>query len=266
MWSVQAASIRISETPEASSAPGTDRGIISTGPPFTPSSEKIVCNPRIRKGSVATRPSFSGSRDFLSGFSGFSVIALRSLLTQHLAFSRPTLALVEIAARTVLELRQHDSLLILVLALTVRVTGLAHLVGLKEQYLAQPFIGVDLGRQGRRVRDLECHKALPLGFKRRHVDNDAASRISRLADTNCQHIAGNLEVFDRPRQRKRVRRHNDAVGHNRHKRPLIKGFRVDNGAVDVGKDLELVRNPQVVPVGGEPIGDNALPDLFFAER
>src|SRR6266849_8675325 len=202
MWSVHAASIRISETPDASSAPGTDRGIISTGPPFTPSSEKIVCSPRIRSGSVATRPSFNGPCDFLSGLSGLSVIALRSLFTQRRAFSRPTLALQEPPPAPALELRQNDSLLILVLALAVRVTGLAHLVGLEEQNLAQPFIGVDLGRQRRRVRDLERHKALPLRIKRRHIHNNAAPRISRLADTNCQHISRNLEVFDRPRQRK----------------------------------------------------------------
>ena len=34
-----------------------------------------------------------------------------------------------------LQLWQHDSLLLLVLALAVRITGLAHLVGLEEQYL-----------------------------------------------------------------------------------------------------------------------------------
>jgi len=42
-----------------------------------------------------------------------------------------------------LQLRQYDSLLMLVLSLAIGVADLAHLIGLEEQNLAQAFVGVD---------------------------------------------------------------------------------------------------------------------------
>src|ERR1017187_707313 len=42
-------------------------------------------------------------------------------------------------------------------------------------------------------------------------------------------------------------------------------LRIDNGAVDVGKDIELVGNPQIVAVGGQSVRDDPLPHLLFAE-
>ncbi len=45
--------------------------------------------------------------------------------------------------RGCLKLRKHNPLLILVLALPVRVTHLAHLIRLEEQNLTQPLVGVD---------------------------------------------------------------------------------------------------------------------------
>ena len=50
------------------------------------------------------------------------------------------------------------------------------------------------------------------------------------------------------------------------KGPLVKGLGVDDGGVDVGKDLELVGDAEVVAVGGESVGDDAFADLFLAER
>jgi hypothetical protein len=44
-----------------------------------------------------------------------------------------------------LELGKDDPLLLLILPLPVGIADLADLVGLKEQDLAQPFVGVDLG-------------------------------------------------------------------------------------------------------------------------
>jgi hypothetical protein len=44
-----------------------------------------------------------------------------------------------------LELGKDDPLLLLILPLPVGIADLADLIGLKEQDLAQPFVGVDLG-------------------------------------------------------------------------------------------------------------------------
>lgn len=51
----------------------------------------------------------------------------------------------------ILELRQDDSLLGLVLAFTVGVTGFADFVGLEENDLAKAFVGVNAGRKRRGV-------------------------------------------------------------------------------------------------------------------
>ena len=44
------------------------------------------------------------------------------------------------------KLRQHDALLFLIFPFSVRIADLADFVGLKEEYLAEAFIGVDPGR------------------------------------------------------------------------------------------------------------------------
>jgi len=49
-------------------------------------------------------------------------------------------------AKSALELREHNSLLVLILALAIGVADLAGFIGAKEQNLAQPFVGVNLGR------------------------------------------------------------------------------------------------------------------------
>src|ERR1035441_2632449 len=93
------------------------------------------------------------------------------------------------------EFGKHDSLLILVFALAVGVAGLARLIALKEQYLAKPLVGVNLGRKRRSVRDLEGHKPLPFRFERRHVDDDSAARIGRLphADRRSEEHTSELQ-------------------------------------------------------------------------
>src|ERR1700722_18408721 len=125
MWSVQPESIRISDTPEASSAPGTDNGTISTCPPAAPVCEKIGSNPKTRSGSAATSP----TRRLPMTFSSFVTCAA------------PVLSLVQLVGRLFherdrylpdLQLRQNNPLLILVLSFTVRIANLAHLIGLKE--------------------------------------------------------------------------------------------------------------------------------------
>ena len=50
-----------------------------------------------------------------------------------------------------LKLGQHNSLLVLVFALAIRIADLTGLIGAEEQNLAQPFVGIDLGRERRGV-------------------------------------------------------------------------------------------------------------------
>src|SRR3954470_8483136 len=100
-----------------------------------------------------------------------------------------------------LQLRKNYPLLVLILPFAIFVAGLAGLVGLEEEDLAESFVGVDLGGQGRGVRDLERNEAFPLGLERRDVHDDAAARIGALADADGQDVTGDLEVLHRPGER-----------------------------------------------------------------
>src|ERR1700722_14461576 len=95
-----------------------------------------------------------------------------------------------------LQLRQNDSLLILILPLAICVAYLADLVRLEEQYLAEPFVRIDPCRQWRRVRDLQRYKSLPLWLERRDVHNNSTPRIRRLTHADRQHIPRILEILN----------------------------------------------------------------------
>src|ERR1700729_571617 len=82
------------------------------------------------------------------------------------------------------QLRQNNSLLLLILSLAIRIAGLARLVAVKEQNLAQSLVGVNLRRQRRGIRNLQRDKSLPLRLEGCHVHNNAAARIGRLPDAD----------------------------------------------------------------------------------
>src|SRR4051794_21704327 len=105
-----------------------------------------------------------------------------------------------------LELRQSHPGLLLVLPLLVGVAGLADVIviGLEEQNLADAFVGVDLGREGRRIADLEGHVAFPLGLEWRDVGDDAAARVRGLSKADRENVSRDAEIFYRSRQRKAV--------------------------------------------------------------
>src|SRR5205823_4738796 len=138
-----------------------------------------------------------------------------------------------------LQLGQHDSLLRLVFAFAVSVAGLAGLIGLEEEDLAQPFVGIDFGRKRRCVRDLEGDEALPLRLEGSDVHDDAATRIRRLAYAYGQNIAGDLEILDGARKGEGVGRNQHAVRIDAHEGALVESLRIDDGGVDVSEDLEL---------------------------
>src|SRR5215470_5117334 len=108
-----------------------------------------------------------------------------------------------------LEPRQDDACLRLILALFVLVADFAVFVGNKKEHLAEAFVRVNLRGERSGVADFESYEAFPFRFERRDVDDDAATRIGRFPEANGQHISWNAEIFYRASQRKRVRR-NDA--------------------------------------------------------
>src|SRR5437588_6407254 len=103
--------------------------------------------------------------------------------------------------------RKRDLELRLILPFLVFVRGAARLVALEEEHLRDAFVRVDLRRNRRRVGDLERRRSFPFGLEWRHVDDDAAAGIRRLAKTHGEDIARDAEVLDRSGQRERVRRH-----------------------------------------------------------
>src|SRR5215813_12994373 len=70
--------------------------------------------------------------------------------------------------------RQSEPLLVLVLAPLVAVAGLANRLAPQEEDLGDAFAGINLGRQRRRVTDLDRHLAPPLRLQGRYVHDDAA--------------------------------------------------------------------------------------------
>src|SRR6185295_1163641 len=77
------------------------------------------------------------------------------------------------------DLGERNALLTLVLATAVAVRSLTDVirVGFKKDDLRHAFVGVDLGRQRCSVRELQRHEAFPFGLERRHIYDDAATRI-----------------------------------------------------------------------------------------
>jgi hypothetical protein len=165
-----------------------------------------------------------------------------------------------------LQLGQHDSLLRLIFPFAIFVAGFADLIGLKEQDLAEAFVGVDFCGQRRGVRNFEGDEALPLRLKGRDVDDDAAAGVSGFADANGEDVAGNFEVLDGARECEGVGRDDGDIGIDGDKGALVEVFRVDDGTVDVGENLELVGDTEVVSIAGDTVGNHTLTDLLFGVR
>ena len=135
-------------------------------------------------------------------------------------------------------LGQGDAHLALVLAAAIFIAGFAHFVGFKEQHLRAAFASVNLGRQRRGVAELQRHIAFPFRLERGDVDDDAAAGVGALAQADGEHIARDAEVFHRARQGKRIGRNDTNVAGEVDKIVVIKIFRVNDGAVDIGENLE----------------------------
>src|SRR5882724_10742939 len=169
-------------------------------------------------------------------------------------------------ADTGLDGGEHDPLLALVLPLPIRVRRQARLVRLEKQHLGDALVGVDLRGQRRGVADFQRHEPFPLGLEGRHVGDDAATGVGGLPHADGENVAGDLEVLDGASQRERVGGDDADVALEIDERPGIERLGIDEGVVDVGEDLELVGDTQVVSVGGDAVRDHPLADLPVLER
>ena len=106
----------------------------------------------------------------------------------------------------------------------------------------------------------------PTWLKRGHIHDDAAAGIGRFTETDDQHVAGYAEIFDGPRQRKTVRRDDAHVGLAIDKAFGIKLFWVDDGAVDIGENLELIGHAGVIAIRGQAVADAAIAALRLDKR
>ncbi len=154
--------------------------------------------------------------------------------------------------------RQGHAVLPLILAAAILVADFAHLIAFEEQHLRAALARVNLRGQRRGVGELQRHITFPLGFERRDVDNDAAAGISALAQTDGEHIARDAEILHRARQREAVGRDDAHIAPKIDKGLFIEVFRIDDGAVDVGEDLEFVGATDVVTVARRAIADDAV--------
>src|SRR5574343_286548 len=146
------------------------------------------------------------------------------------------------------DFRERDTDLTLVLATTVFVGSLALFIRFEEQDLGATLTGVNLGRQRGGIRELQRHIALPFRFERGHVDDDAATGIGTLAQTDREHTARNTEVFDGAGQRKGVRWNDADIRLDLDKGLRVKLLGVHHRAVDIGEYLEFAGTTDVIPV------------------
>ena len=105
----------------------------------------------------------------------------------------------------------------------------------------------------------------PFRLERRHVDDDPAARVGRLAETDRQNVARDPEVLESAGQREGIRRDDADVRLDVHEGLRVEVLRIDDGVVDVGEDLELVADADVVTVRREAVRDDALAHLIVDE-
>ena len=164
-----------------------------------------------------------------------------------------------------LEAGEDDTALGLVLALFVFVAYLAGLVAFEEEYLAEALVGVDFGGERRGVADLKSDETFPFGFEGSDVDDDAAAGVGGLAQTDGDDITGDAEVLDRTGEGEGIGRDEASIAFIFDEGARVEMFGVDDGAVDVGEDFELVGDTDVIPVRGDAVADDTFADLAVGE-
>src|SRR5690606_21968332 len=100
--------------------------------------------------------------------------------------------------------------------------------------------------------------SFPLWLKRSHVNNDATTRISGLAQAYGQDTTWNSEIFNRTRQSKRVRSTDTNIRLDINKAASITVFRIDNCTMHIGEYFKFTRTTHVITVAGYAIRDQLL--------
>src|SRR5262245_31669680 len=116
---------------------------------------------RAKEGSSLVLPTWNSSTSNSPPSSTMRLKALRSTSESIRCPSIVTVSWTMVLSGQASEPGQGEPLLALVLALLVRVGGLADLVALEEEHLGDPLAGVDAGRQRRGVGDLQGDDPLP---------------------------------------------------------------------------------------------------------
>src|SRR4029077_4039655 len=98
-----------------------------------------------------------------------------------------------------------------------------------------------------------------------YIAYNSATCVRRFSDCYGQNAARNPEEFHGARQRERIRRNDAHRALEIDERFLVETLRIDDGGIDVGEDLELVRAAYVVAVARRAVGYDLVavghPDL-----
>ena len=151
----------------------------------------------------------------------------------------------------------RDPSLAHIFARAIGIARFADVIGQKEDDLGKPFVRVDLCWKWRCVGYFQSHMAFPFRFERRDVDDDPAAGVRRFSNADREDLAGDPEIFDATGQRKRVGRHDANIGLDIHERPVIKRLGIDHSVENIGKNLELVGDAEVVAVARKPVANHA---------
>lgn len=157
-----------------------------------------------------------------------------------------------------LHLRQRDAALALVFAAAILVGGFADFVGFEEDYLGDAFVGVDLCRKGRRVGELECDVAFPLRLEWGDVYQNSAARVRALAETDREDVARDAEILNSAREGEAIRWNDNGLASEVDEVVLVKLFRIDDRAVDVREEFELVCTTNVVTITRGAVRNDSL--------
>src|ERR1700691_2722517 len=125
---------------------------------------------------------------------------------------------------------------------------------------------MDLVRQWRGVADLDRHLAFPFGLQRGDVNDDAATGVGGFPQADNQDVARNAKIFDGVAERETVRGNDANVGLAVHETGGLKGLGIDHRGINIGEDLELVRDAGVIAVAGQAVADNPVTLLRLDER
>src|SRR6185369_15685351 len=162
-----------------------------------------------------------------------------------------------------LHLRQRHAALSLVFAAAIFVRGFADFVGFEEDHLGDALVGVDLCGQWRGVGELERYVAFPFRFEWGDVYKNSAACISALAETDREDIARDPEVFNCAREGETVRWNDYRLTFEIDEVVLVKLFRIDDRAVDVCEEFELVSTTNVVAITRRAIRNDSLAIDYF---